>query len=168
MWLKGVKRAIPEEVRKQSRGKEQSDEVDASMYNILCSYYQQRNTWRVITIVWREMIFPLPVICKLCFFSQHKLLCCLLFSVESFLFCDFTILRAWLIISAIMPKCVTGMFCSVTWCLFLLDIIEKAITRAGNITAAVESFFATGNLKSSETGLGLMQVSKLMSVKAYC
>jgi hypothetical protein len=51
--------------------------------------------------------------------------------------------------------------------LLLPDVIEKAINRAGNITPAVESFFATGNLKNSETGLGLMQVSELMSFIAY-
>jgi len=41
-----------------------------------------------------------------------------------------------------------------------LDHVEKALTRAGNVTSTVESFFATGDLKNSESGLGLMQVKK--------
>ena len=40
-----------------------------------------------------------------------------------------------------------------------VGIMSRACSRAHDITAQMESMLATGTIKNSETGLGLMQVS---------
>jgi len=40
-----------------------------------------------------------------------------------------------------------------------IGIVSRACVRANDITAQMESMLATGTIKNSETGLGLMQVN---------
>jgi len=39
-----------------------------------------------------------------------------------------------------------------------VGIVSRACSRTNDITAQMESMLATGTIKNSETGLGLMQV----------